>query len=49
MAEEVITNFASIFSYFEIFSAIWALAVAPPSDDFQICAIHWKVFSEKTL
>jgi len=35
----------------KIFSAILALIVAPPRDDFQICSIRWKgiYFRKRTL
>jgi len=49
MVEVVRRNFAPIFSDSENFSDIPAGIVAPSSDDFQICSLHWKglFFPEK--
>jgi len=38
------TNFAPIFLDFQIFWAIQAPIVAPPSENFENCSIGWKEF-----
>jgi len=42
MVEVVRTNFAPIFSDIQIFSAIRAQIVAPPSGNLENCSIGWK-------